>query len=129
MNNKEYYLFLEKTFKEYPEEKEKMAKEMEKRKNTIRLAVEYDFFMDRQSIIGIKRFYGEVGIFVLMEIMTEKNIPIPQEVLNLFYENRMDREMSKTAFIFYSIMFCIMMAGGVSTIIELIMKLIYILQK
>lgn len=129
MNNKEYYLFLEKTFKEYPEEKEKMAKEMEKRKNTIRLAVEYDFFMGRQSVIEIKRFYGEIGVFVLMEIMVEKNIPIPQEVLNLFYENKMDREMSKTAFIFYSIMFCIMMAGGVSTIIELIMKLIYILQK
>lgn len=129
MNNKEYYLFLEKTFKEYPEEKEKMAKEMEKRKNTIRLAVEYDFFMSRQSVIEIKRFYGEIGVFVLMEIMVEKNIPIPQEVLNLFYENKRDKEISRPLFIFYSIMFCLMIAGGVSTITELIMKLIYILQK
>ena len=32
MNNKEYYLFLEKTFKEYPEEKKKWLKRWKKEK-------------------------------------------------------------------------------------------------
>lgn len=117
------YKNVEEIIKKVPLEKIEEAYKNDVQHNEILYKTVYNLFTAGEPIYRIKMAYGEIGMMMLIKILTDNNVPVSQELQKEFFYNEFrERREKKNKYIDMGLLFVTFC--GFSFIASSILKLL-----
>lgn len=87
--------FLDEIIKNVPLEKIEGTFKKDIVRNKILYKMVYHHLTVGESLFEIKRLYGEIGVLMVMKILSDNNIPIPDGIMEEFYSGEYIERIKK----------------------------------